>query len=55
MKSVIYVAKNHMNCACIDGIPYSIALCLIGLASQIVCFNIKFIPLLITIPLKNVI
>lgn len=45
-----------MNCACIDGIPlYSIALCLIGLASQIICFNIKFIHLLITIPLKNVI
>lgn len=23
IKSVMYAAKNHINCACIDGIPYS--------------------------------
>lgn len=56
-KSVAYAAKNHINCACVDGIPYSAyrPSLFIGLAWQIVCFNIKFIQSLIITPLKNTI
>lgn len=57
IKSVAYAAKNHINCACVDGIPYSAyrPSLFIGLASQIVCFNTKFIPSLMIIPIKNTI
>jgi hypothetical protein len=57
IKSVAYAAKNHINCACVDGMPYSVyrPSLLIGLAWQIVCFNTKFMQLLIITPIKNAI
>lgn len=56
-KSVVYAAKNHMNCEWADGIPYSVytTALLIGLASFIVYFRNRPITSLIATPTKKTI
>lgn len=56
-KYTMYVAKNHINCECDDGIPYSVyrTLLCIGLASQNVYLSTKFRTSFNVVPKKNVI
>lgn len=56
-KYTMYVAKNHMNWECDDGIPYSVyrALLCIGLASQNVYLSTRFRTSFNVVPKKNVI